>query len=279
MSLRDLELDEATLLQQSRENWSRHWDKVTSGPPPDLFSRKAQIKRFFRRGGSGELAWRIVLKETGFPKTHLILEAGCGIAELSLRLAAHGNQIMLLDTSRSALLFDLKRARDFGLPVYAVQASILHMPFKPNSFDSIFNVGVLDHFGLKMRSQALAEMLRMAGVHGRAISINNDIRSLIHPIAMRHAQKTGRWPFGFKAAISSLKPCLAPELSQNITVREYSRGMIGQLEYLHYFFNSKSRWHRVFLILFYLLSCICNFLNRFPGQFRVTIIAKRNRKT
>jgi len=267
--------DEDARIRQARTNWSRHWERVAAGPAPDLFSLKARLKRFLRRGGGVELAWRLVRRETGDPRGQRLLEAGCGTAEHSLRLARAGNRVVLLDVSRAALEFDQRRARDLGLPAAAVQASILHLPFKPGIFDAAFNVGVLDHFGPEMRARALAEMLRVTRESGRVISVNNDTRSGIHPLAMRRAQRAGRWPFGPKDGVASLRDCLPPQLRRDGAVREYSRGFAGQFEYLHYYFAPESRARKVFLTVYYLASCALNALNFIPGQFRVTVIRKR----
>jgi hypothetical protein len=88
---------------------------------------------------------------------------------------------------------------------------------------------------------------------------------------MRHAQKKGRWHFGFKAALSTLRDL--PALRDR-PVREYSRGFISQFEFLRYCFDDQSFFQRLFYWIYYGVSWPFSVLNRLRGQFRVTIIDK-----
>jgi ubiquinone/menaquinone biosynthesis C-methylase UbiE len=233
------------------------------------------FQRFLRRCGGVELAWRLVRKEIGKSGGLRILEAGCGTGELSLRLARLGNSMILIDTSRSALEC-ARKASQGNAQATLVQASLFNLPFKPGVFDRTFNVGVLDHFSAEGRREALGEMLRVLRGDGCAVVLTNDARSFIHPIAMRHAIKKGRWPFGFKDALTSLRNEL--NLPPDLIAREYTRGFISQFEFLHYFLPENRTIRKIFSRVFFAVTLPFSFLNRLPGQYVVTVIDKRDSK-
>jgi ubiquinone/menaquinone biosynthesis C-methylase UbiE len=263
---------EPSLAQAARDNWACYWDQQSSPlacMPTAGF--KGKIKQFLRRGSGLELEWRIIRREIGNPVGHQILEAGCGSGKNALRLAHSGARAVMLDTSRSAVYNARQAAERLGLDARSIHASVFHLPFPDESFDFVFNIGVLDHFGPEYRNQALSEMLRVTCNGGRVVVLTNDRRSWIHPWAMRHALKKGRWRFGFKAALSTLQDM--PELRDR-PLREYSRGFISQIEFLRYCCDEHSLLLRMFYWIYYGFSCLLSFLNRLPGQFRVTIIGK-----
>ena len=268
------DLSEEGLIQSSVLNWAKYWDDSTSNRTiTDSESLSAKLKRFLSRSGGVELAYRIVKQELGSLNGKLILEAGCGAADNSLRLAESGGEFVLLDTSISALKFARRRAEAQGADAFPVQGSIFHLPFEDGAFDHTFNVGVLDHFTPKYRLLAAVEMLRVVGSQAKIIIITNDARSIIHPIAMKHAKKMGTWRFGFKEAILSLKKELEENLN-SVLISEYSRGFISQFEFLHYFLPQKGIFRSIAFKIYYLLTFPLNFMNRFPGQYLITVIEK-----
>lgn len=269
--------DEKELARQAALNWEKFWVEIVERAPSHriggFFSR---LRRFLLRAGGLELAFRIVHSELGNPARQSILEAGCGTGEMSLRLAQSGNRLFMLDTSTAAVSFCKAQAEALGLPVDVVQGSIFNLPFKDGSFDAVFNVGVLDHFGPKYRETAVIEITRTLKLRGRAAILTNSARSIVHPIAMQCAIQRGRWPFGFKDAVESLKNPVMDKIGA-VSVREYGRGFLSQFEFLHYCLPGGIRIKKLFLTLFYLITCPLGFINRFPGQYLITIIEK-NRK-
>ena len=292
-------LNEKELTQSSALIWERYWnDSSANRTISDPKSFSTRLKRFLTRSGGVELAYRIIKQELGSLNGKLILEAGCGIADNSLRLAESGGEFILLDTSISALKFARRRAKSQNAAAFPVQGSIFHLPFKEYVFDRAFNVGVLDHFTPDYRKSAVKEMLRVinhqanhlhlndpnlkptapspqptAYSQNKLVIVTNDARSIIHPIAMKHAKKKGTWRFGFKDAVSSLKGELGEDFDSAF-IKEYSRGFISQFEFLQYFLPQKGIIRSIAFEIFYLLTFPLNFLNRFPGQYLVTVIEK-----
>ena len=269
--------DALALVKAAADNWERHWSNA--GERKNIPFRHTQldrIRRFFKRAGGGELIYRIIRRELGKPTGRIILEAGSGSGDISLRLAESGNNIVLLDTSISALKDCKERASTMGVSAYPVNGSILSLPFKKGVFDSVFSVGVLDHFGPLHRSAAIGEMLRVSRYRTPIVIATNDARSIIHPRAMKHAIKTGRWRYGFKDALYSLRDFVA-NIPNCCVVREYSRGFVSQFEFLHYYLPWRGFRRWLFFRLFFLLTFPFNFLNRLPGHFLISVLEKKNK--
>ncbi len=268
--------DEAKLALSAEQNWSKYWDRVTEeSPAPPGFGLFARLKRFLRRSGGLELAYHIIRKETGNPRGKMILEAGCGTGEISLRLAAQGNKLMMLDTSISALNYSKAQAEALGVPAFIIKGSIFHLPFKNDVFDFAFNIGVLDHFGPKHRDIAMEQMLSTIKPQARTVILTNDARSWIHSIAMNAARKKGIWHYGAKDAIRSLKYSFNSQ-TYELSFREYSRGFISQFEFLHYCIPEVKSLKWLFFRLFYILTFPLWFLNYFPGQYLISVIDKKS---
>jgi SAM-dependent methyltransferase len=277
MQLSPKNTDEKLLADQAARNWARFWEDVTAVAPSSVPTGSLnRLKRFLRRAGGLELAYRLVSRELGNAPHRKVLEAGCGTGEISLRFARAGERLFMLDTSEAAVSFCKTRAEATGLSVAVVRGSIFDLPFKEGSFGAIFNVGVLDHFGPEYRQRAVKEVARTLEAGGRAALLTNSARSIIHPIAMKSASKRGRWPFGFKDAVESLLES-AQNGESTAPLREYSRGFVSQFEFLHYCLPGGHRTKRVFLALFYLISLPFSLLNRFPGQYLVSIMDKNHK--
>jgi len=78
-----------------------------------------------------------------------LLEAGCGSAESTLRLASETKDITrvtLLDFAPQSMVLARRNARIYGVDADFVLGDIHFMPFKPCSFDFVWNLGVLEHF-------------------------------------------------------------------------------------------------------------------------------------
>lgn len=76
-------------------------------------------------------------------KGKIILEAGCGKGRHSYYSAKIAKEIIAIDLSPAidVAFYNNKNASN----VYFIQADIYNLPFRENSFDFIFSLGVLDH--------------------------------------------------------------------------------------------------------------------------------------
>jgi ubiquinone/menaquinone biosynthesis C-methylase UbiE len=267
--------DEESLVQASAESWERHWANLLHrSPERQRKGLMAKLEGFIKRSGCAQLICDIVSNELGANPGKKILEAGCGTGHVSIHLAQNGSSPFLLDTSSSALEYARKQAESQGFNAALLRASILALPFKDGAFDGCFNVGVVDHFGPRRRADAVEEMMRVTRGESPVVVVVNDSRSLIHPIAVRYAQKKGTWPHGFKAAIRSIEPIVS-EGKDDLLIKEYSTGFVCQFEFLHYLLPQKRLIKSLFFRIFYIVSVPFKFLNRLPGQYLVTVIRRK----
>jgi len=90
-----------------------------------------------------------------------ILEPGCGSALISIELALNKKvDIYLLDVSKKMLAKARKNCQKYKVKANFVKAPIDKMPFDDNSFDIVFNEGVLEH--LKDTKKSFEEMMRVS---------------------------------------------------------------------------------------------------------------------
>jgi ubiquinone/menaquinone biosynthesis C-methylase UbiE len=192
-------------------------------------------------------------------------------------LAKKGQKVFALDVAFSALELTKKAVKLQEGELTLICASILELPFKRDTFDFIYNSGVIDHFGTNGRKQAISELLRVAKKKSKVVISTNDARSLLHSPAMNYAIRHRRWRYGFKVALRSLRDSV-PEDPLNIRVREYSRGFLCQLEFLRYFLPGERWLQNLFYRIFHLFTFPFAFLNRLPGYHLFTVMEKNDFK-
>ena len=82
--------------------------------------------------------------EKYFPKTGKFIDCGSGSSETSIKILKHNRELIALDLSKIALE---KVKNNKKLPMTStINASIFDIPFKENSIDGIWNLGVMEHF-------------------------------------------------------------------------------------------------------------------------------------
>lgn len=89
----------------------------------------------------------------------LVLDAGCGNGVGAKRLSEIGARMVAMDIA------DLRRAKKYISGVAFVQGSVLHFPFKPNTFDHAYSDGVLHH--TRSTREAFDEMSVLIKPRGR----------------------------------------------------------------------------------------------------------------
>jgi len=122
------------------------------------------------------------------------LEAGSGYGLTSLLLGEMVKKT-LLDLELSPLMTArtiFSRQQDNGK---YIAGDLLNMPFPDNSFDVVFNSGVLEHFSFSQRKQALQEMLRVCKSGSSIIAAIPNHFSIPYRYAYLYKQKLGRWPY------------------------------------------------------------------------------------
>lgn len=103
------------------------------------------------------------------PKKAKILEAGSGSGKATLLL---GNQYerTLLDISQTALEFARFLAKKFRQNrINFIKGNIFDMKFENQSFDLVWNIGVVEHYKIEQVEEIISEMIRVTKNGGYCI--------------------------------------------------------------------------------------------------------------
>ena len=105
---------------------------------------RTQIDAF---NGTSESERRF-LAETGWQPSELnglmVLDAGCGAGRFSAVASEWGAKVIALDLS-NAVEACARNMHELATKVAVIQASLYRLPFRRNTFDRIFSLGVLHH--------------------------------------------------------------------------------------------------------------------------------------
>ncbi|MFA4825948.1 MAG: class I SAM-dependent methyltransferase [Methanoregula sp.] len=102
--------------------------------------------------------------ELALPERSIVLEAGCGTGQ-TLSPLSKKYETVGLDISQAALNLARLNCKN------PVLGSIFEIPFKENTFDLVYNSGVIEHFKDPDNVAAIAEMARVTKPSGRVIII------------------------------------------------------------------------------------------------------------
>lgn len=158
-------------------------------------------------------------------KDKRILEAGSGSGRISLRLAKENAVVSLLDNSAHAINFSKDLFEKAGERLNIACASIHAMPYNNETFDVVWNAGVIEHFVGKEQKEVLREMARVCKKGGLIITINPYAKSILHSFGKFIIEKMKRYPFGDEVPVTTLKG-ISDTLGCELKKDEYSIGFI-----------------------------------------------------
>tara|TARA_Y100000310_G_scaffold345688_1_gene468297 strand:- start:2345 stop:3034 length:690 start_codon:yes stop_codon:yes gene_type:complete len=132
------------------------------------------------------------------PKKGKVLEAGCGSGDT---LALFKDQETYgFDLSKKSLELAKKNADK------TVLGDIMKMPLKDNTFDLVYNSGVLEHFKEPTNLVAAKEMARITKVGGYVVIVLPNKYCLWYQLYKWFTTKiTGTWEFGYEECYSSAR--------------------------------------------------------------------------
>lgn len=125
------------------------------------------------------------------PHHSRVIEVGCGTGQTMWELSRNHTTIGL-DISPIAL----ERAKHNCH--YRIQGDIFTLPFKDNSFDLVYNSGVIEHFPYPKNLAALKEMMRIAKPGGTVVVIVPNSYCLWYRLGKFIATLFGRFEFGYE---------------------------------------------------------------------------------
>jgi SAM-dependent methyltransferase len=191
----------------SASEWDEHWESLQAGR--FLFSLAAKtVRRFIFQPG---VAWYAAHY---FPESGNFVEMGCGTAYSSARLAKRRRTLIGLDFSANALRAATVEGRMDAL----VQADIFALPYRRDSVDGIWKLGVMEHFTEAEIHRCLAEFHRVLKPGGVVI--------LFWPTR----RNTSRWILGpFEKVISAWRSSeftFFPNEISRLKSKQQARGLM-----------------------------------------------------
>lgn len=253
------------------KTWSNYWK--TSGMRPDLSLRGRVLRRYIALvGGMSSTRYTLGILERvlGDVRGKSILDAGSGTGLNSLPLAVRGADVTLLDVATEALDIARTYYEEQGLAATCIQGSIFALPFPDETFDVVWNTGVIEHFEPAERRLAVQEMLRVMKPKGTMITVNPNAGARIYRFAKEWAERHGRWDVGFELPIDTL----AGDIVHDAHVLEESdEGWLMELHFLKLFFPRSLRVP--YAAAHEVVQSMLPFLNRWPGYLKVSVIRVR----
>lgn len=149
----------ASIQTQTQSNFGHEWDYYANLGWTDTTgvdaSNNAESQQWFHE--------KTLLDATDI-QGRVILDAGCGNGRFSRVALDAGATVISLDlTSAADVAFN--NLQQCGKIPMVVQGDILHLPFRPEAFEAVFTIGVIQHTGKPLEATArLAELVRPGGL-------------------------------------------------------------------------------------------------------------------
>ena len=142
-----------------KEEWDIYWAKNKNS----LGSTYDFIASFYRKAIITNILNHFIKKY--FKQNSSVLHAGCGGGQVDLEISNY-IKITALDISPEAL--EMYQKVHHG-KANTVEGNIFSLPFADNSFDSLYNLGVMEHFTEEEIQQILKEFFRVLKKDGKMI--------------------------------------------------------------------------------------------------------------
>ncbi|MBN2094792.1 MAG: class I SAM-dependent methyltransferase [Candidatus Aenigmarchaeota archaeon] len=250
---------------------SENWDGIWRGHNRSTKLNQKLEKAFFRLFPLPNSSKLIFDNLLGICQSNLqgknIAECGSGTGLISKQLAKNGANVTLIDISPEAI--DLSKKNLYGLKAQFIQASIMSLPLKSNSFDLVWNAGVIEHFKREQQKKAISEMVRIARPGGFVVLFNPCVCGKYYLKMKSIAENKGIWQAGYESPFETLNGLI----EKKYPVKEYSIGYWTQFQYGKYHFRNKAL-QNMWILGFELASKLANPLNKREGYFLVTIVEK-----
>lgn len=163
----------------SKAAWDEHWKRYAG--KKSIFESLSSFFRIFVFAG-----YVARLTDRHFKRGGIYLEAGCGTGQSSLSLNRYNRRYIALDCSFYPL--EEVRKNNHGIDL-AIAGNILCLPFSNESFDGIWNVGVMEHFDETNLIKIYREFARVLKKNGTVIILIPPVYGPFH-IAFTLLEKT-----------------------------------------------------------------------------------------
>jgi len=135
-----------------------------------------------------------------------LLDAGCGSGIRSLALVKEFSNvdfnITFLDLSEESLSLVLSLIKVNQLENKArfsfVLGDLLHLPFKDEEFDIVWNGGTMEHFKGEERQTIFTEIYKVCGNGGLYVAIVPNYLNILLVLRQKYREKKGTWEYGYQ---------------------------------------------------------------------------------
>lgn len=160
-----------------------------------------------------------LLKGLGNPKGKKILEVGSGSGQMSAFLASKGGKVHLLDISKKSLEFSGRYFVSKNLPVKLYQQDAFHMKISPESFDYVWNGGVVEHFNDAEKILMLKEMWKLVKPGGKLLVTVPNAFDFPFMVAKKILELRKKWAFGEEDDLTIIR---MSNLARSAGIKEFS---------------------------------------------------------
>jgi SAM-dependent methyltransferase len=134
-----------------------------------------------------------------------VLDLGCGAGQNSALLACNGRETTLVDISQDNLNFSARVFKLLDLSGQFLLRDITKpLPFRNNSFDTVFSIGVFEYFTDDEIRRVLREAFRVS--RKRVIIMVPNAFSIAYRIGYWYSKETRQWVWGGERPYYTLKP-------------------------------------------------------------------------
>lgn len=179
--------------QQKREDVIQTWNKVSRIYDPIAYWANL-----------GNLAnFNVLLSHIGDLSQKRIVEVGCGSGLTSVAFAQRGATCALIDISRETLNVAVNSFVSSGLiEPECYETDALNSTVASDSFDVVWNIGVIEHFYDNGKKLLINEMLRMAKPGGLVIILVPNSWCWQFQLIQAWQKFRGTWLYGFEDDMS-----------------------------------------------------------------------------
>lgn len=151
------------------------------------------------REGPDHLAYlQTILECVGDPSALAFCEVGCGSGMASAALQRMGARTTLVDIAPGALAFARGYFCEHGLQGQFCQSDGLELGLRSDSFDVVWNGGVIEHFDDSGKVLLMKEMWRIVKPGGLVLIKAPNAMDLGFALGKWIDQRRGRWPYGYE---------------------------------------------------------------------------------
>lgn len=143
------------MIENSKNSWNSHWINL---------SRKGVLSKVFVFVRKNIIAKDVASSlDRYFPPEGIFLDSGCGTSQTSISIPKRSRKFIAMDIS------DIIFKGQPSVVDYRVNGDVLRLPFKDESIDGVWNVGLMEHFKPHELGIILGEFRRVLKSGGYAV--------------------------------------------------------------------------------------------------------------